>query len=229
MLAQAGPALWIADGPSVSFLGLFPYPTRMAAARLEDGSVWVWSPTELGEELAAAIDALGPVRHLVAPNKLHHLFLPAWRRRYPEAQLYAAPGLARKRRDLAFTAELDDRPPAAWGAEIDQVVVRGSWWMEEVVFFHRPSRTALVCDLIQRFAPAAVRGWRGQLLRWDGLVGPSGSTPRDWRVTFWNRPAARRAVRAILAWEPARLVIAHGELPDEVGRSAVERGFRWLL
>src|SRR6185312_5943921 len=40
-LEQFGPSLYVADGPTVSFAG-FPYPTRMAAARLSDGSVWVW-------------------------------------------------------------------------------------------------------------------------------------------------------------------------------------------
>jgi len=232
LLNPVGPELWIADGPTVLFLGLFPYPTRMAVARLRDGNLWIWSPLridERGDALTATVDALGPVRHLVAPNKLHHLFLDAWKSRYPEAQLYAAPGLARKRRDLSFVAELSDVPPAAWAGELDQIVVRGSFFMEEVVFFHRAARTALVCDLIQRFARGSLRGWRAQLMAWDGLVGPEGSTPREWRASFWRRAVARAAVRRILGWNPDRLVIAHGELPTEDGRTALERGLRWLF
>ena len=50
MLEEFGPSLYVADGPTVSFLS-FPYPTRMAVARLRDGSAWVWSPIALTPEL----------------------------------------------------------------------------------------------------------------------------------------------------------------------------------
>ncbi len=229
MLNENGPGLWTAEGPAVRFLGLFPYPTRMAVVRLREGSLWIWSPISLDPALAEAVDALGPVRHLVAPNKLHHLYLGEWAARYPQARLYAAPGLARKRRDLDFDAELDAIPPNAWAAEIDQVVMRGSLLIDEVLFFHRASRTALVCDLIQRFDPQSLAGWRGLLMRLDGLVGPEGSTPREWRALFWSRSRARVAARHALAWNPERLVIAHGALPTEPGRAAFARGLRWLL
>jgi hypothetical protein len=42
MLEEFGPHLYVADGPTVSFYG-FPYPTRMAAAKLSDNSAWVWN------------------------------------------------------------------------------------------------------------------------------------------------------------------------------------------
>ena len=43
MLQPFGPSLFIVDGPTVSFFG-FPYPTRMALARLANGTVWGCSP-----------------------------------------------------------------------------------------------------------------------------------------------------------------------------------------
>jgi hypothetical protein len=227
-LSQHGPQLFLSEGPVVRFLGAFPYPTRMGVARLRDGALWVWSPVAIDDALAHELDALGRVAHLVAPNKIHHLYLAAWVERYPDARLYAAPGLAAKRPDLSFHAELGDAPDPTWAEEIDQVVFRGSLFMDEVVFFHRPSRTALVCDLIQRFAPDSLHGWRGLLMRLDGLVGPDGSTPREWRASFWNRRPAREALGKALAWNPERLVIAHGELPEENGRDALAHGLRWL-
>jgi hypothetical protein len=220
--------LWLLDGPTVRFLGAFPYPTRMAVIRLADGGLWLWSPTRLDTALAVELEALGPVRHLVAPNKLHHLWLGAWAEHFPDARLYAPPGLARKRRDLTFHAELDDAPDPAWREQIDQVVFRGSFFMDEVVFFHRASRTALVCDLVQRFDPRTLSGWKGLAMRLDGLVGPDGSTPREWRASWWNRRAGRRALRVALDWNPARLVIAHGMLPEGDGSGALARGLRWL-
>ncbi|WP_366930207.1 DUF4336 domain-containing protein [uncultured Sphingomonas sp.] len=68
MLQPFGRDLWIVDGPAVSVAG-FVYPTRMAVIRLSDGALLIWSPTALSDELQAAVDDLGSVRHLVAPTR----------------------------------------------------------------------------------------------------------------------------------------------------------------
>ncbi|MGD8324418.1 MAG: DUF4336 domain-containing protein, partial [Gammaproteobacteria bacterium] len=101
MLTEFGNSLYVADGPSVLFFG-FPYPTRMALARLASGEVWVWSPIALTPELASAAEAIGPVRYIVSPNKLHHLFLQEWIDRWPEARVYAPPGLGRRKPGIRF-------------------------------------------------------------------------------------------------------------------------------
>ena len=227
MLAEYGTSLYVADGPTVSFLG-FPYPTRMALARLTDGSVWVWSPVALTPELERAVDAIGPVRDIVSPNKIHHLFLGEWAERWPDARLHAPPGLARRKPELHFAAELGDAPDPAWAADIDQVVFRGSFALEEVVFFHRPSRTAIFGDLVQRNDPEQMKGWKGLLMRLDGLVGERGGTPREWRLSFVRRGPIREARARVLAWEPERLVIAHGACAHENAASTLARALAWM-
>ena len=226
-LKKIADEIWIADGPTVSFYG-FPYPTRMALVRLANGDLWVWSPVDLDAELRSEVDALGPVRHLVSPNKIHHLFLGVWAEAWPEARLYASPGLVPRRKDLHFDAELGDIPDPTWDGQIDQVVVRGSFAMEEVLFFHRRSSTCLVCDLIQRHDKKKQSGWKGCLMRLDGLVGPDGSTPREWRLSFVNRARARTALETALRWQPEHLVIAHGEWAPTDGAAALRHGLRWL-
>jgi hypothetical protein len=227
MLEEFGPSLYVAEGPSVSFLG-FPYPTRMAIARLGDGSAWVWSPVALSPELECAVRAIGPVQHIVSPNKIHHLFLKAWVECWPSARLWAPPGLARRRPDLRFDAELGDEAESAWAADIDQVIFRGSLAMEEVVFFHRASRTAIFCDLVQRHDPERMRGFKGMLMRLDGLVGERGSTPREWRLSFLRRRAARAARARVLAWEPERLLIAHGACAAADATPILARALAWM-
>lgn len=227
MLVPFAEDLHLADGPVVSFHG-FPYPTRMAVVRLSSGGVWVWSPIALTPELSAAVEAVGPVRFIVAPNKLHHLFLAEWRRRWPDARVYAPPGLARKKPRLRFDGELGDTSDSPWMADIDQVVFRGSPVMEEVVFFHRASRTAIFADLIQRFPEPAARGWKGLVMRLGGLVGPQGSTPPDWRLTFLRRAPARAARRTVLEWQPERLVIAHGDCATSGATGIVAAALSWM-
>jgi hypothetical protein len=226
-LLQFGPEIWIVDGPVTSFLG-FPYPTRMAVVRLSDGGLFVWSPVALTDPLRASLDVLGPVRCLVSPNALHHLFLTEWTSAYPEARLYAPPRLARKRKDLAFDATLSDACEPEWRIDIDQVIMRGSFYLTEVVFFHRRSGTVLFADLIQNIPRDWFKGWRGVLARRGGIVAPDPGTPRDWRASFLNRGTARASLERILAWPIERVLIAHGDLPTDDGTAFVRGAFAWL-
>ena len=227
MFEEFGPSLWVADGPTVSFYG-FPYPTRMAVARLSDGSAWVWSPVALTDALVKAVNAIGPVRHIVSPNKIHHIFLSEWREHWPEALIYAPPGLAERKPEFSFDAELGDAPDPAWADDIDQVIFRGSLFMEEVVFFHRASRTAIICDLIQRHPEATMTGWKGMLMRLDSLVGEHGSTPREWRASFVRRAKARQAREKVLGWKPERLLIAHGECAQSGATEIIGNALSWI-
>lgn len=230
MLERKHDALWLAEGEIVSFFGA-PYPTRSAIVRLETGDLWVWSPVKLTAGLRAEVDRLGPVRHLVSPNKLHHLYLPQWQAAFPGAQLWGPRSTIRKRPDLAFREALQDRPPPQWGAVIDQAWFRGSLAMDEIVFLHRPSATAIVADLIQTFSDAFLRkhwGWRRVLARLDGLTQDQACAPREWRLSFINRAPARRARDKVLGWNCRHLIVAHGELPGAIDQAFLTRSFGWL-
>jgi hypothetical protein len=100
--------------------------------------------------------------------------------------------------------------------------------MQEVAFFHRLSRTAIFCDLVQRHDPASATGWKGTIMRLDGLVGDHGSTPREWRATFLRRGPAREARTRVLTWAPERLVIAHGECASENATAILSRALGWI-
>ncbi len=227
MLQPLGREIWIADGPDVAVAG-FGYPTRMAVIRLADGGLFVWSPVALGGDLRAAVDALGPVRHIVEPNALHHLFLAEWRAAYPEAKVHVPPGLRHKRADIAFDADLGDTPRPDWADDVDQVVVRGNLITTEVVFFHAPSRTVLFGDLLQQIPAGRLAGWRAVVARLDLMTGPEPSVPRKFRFAFAGRRAARAALAKILAWPATNVLMAHGTPVQNDARDFLRRAFRWL-
>ncbi len=226
-LYEFGPGIWTSEGPIISFFG-FRYPTRMAVIRLPNRGLFVWSPVALSTTLKQDVDALGSVRCLVSPSRLHHLYLGEWKSAYPSARLYASPDLRAKRKDLAFDADLGDAPESEWAGEIDQAPVRGSF-LTEVVFFHRESGTAIFADLVQNFPPDWFASWRGVLARLDGICAPNPGPPREWRATFFNRGAARASLRAILSWPIERVLMAHGDPVCADGLSFVRRAFGWLL
>jgi hypothetical protein len=228
MLRPFGEEIWLADGP-VTDVGGFRYPTRMAVIRLAGGGLFIWSPVALGDDLKAAVDALGAVRYVIAPNALHHLFLGEWQRAYPAARLYAPPGLRARRKDIAFDGDLGDAPAPEWADDIDQVLVHGNLITTEAVFFHRKSRTAIFTDLIQHFDPAWFSGWRAVVARLDLMTAPAPAVPRKFRLAFVNRRAARAALRRIRAWPAQKVLMAHAPPVEADGQAFIARTFRWLL
>ena len=233
MLEAIAENIWVAEGPDVSFHG-FPYPTRMVVVRLTGRDTWIWSPVRFTSELGEAVSRLGAVSHIVSPNKLHHLYLSEWHDHFPDAHLWGPKSTVAKRGDLLFARPLDDVPPTAWASEIDQAWFRGSPFMDEIVFFHRSSHTAIFADLIQAFSEEYLRSrWKP----WQRLVighhasitlAGGGGTPIDWRLSFFNRRPARAARAKVVGWNPERVVIAHGTWQRERGRAFIERALSWL-
>lgn len=225
-----GPELWLFDGPPVTGAAGFRFPTRMAVIRLPGGGgLWVWSPVALTDDIREAVEALGPVRHLVAPNSLHHSFLAEWAAAYPDAQVHAAPGLTQEVAATAIHSVLDDEPDPAWAGVVDQVIVRGNRITTEAVFYHRESATVLVTDWIQQIPQGWFHGWRAVVARLDLMTAPTPSVPRKFRMATTDRDAARDSVRRILEWPADSLVMAHGAPVPSGGKAALQHSFDWLL
>lgn len=228
MLKEFGPNIWITDGPTVTAAAGFRYPTRMAIIRLTNGDLVLWSPTALTDDVRAEVETLGAVRYLVPPNSLHHTFLAGWQRAYPDATVYAPPGLREKRKDIRFDADLSDGPIAAWAGEIDHAIMWGNRITTEVVFFHRQSATAIFTDLIQQFPRGWFKGWRAFVARLDLMTAAEPSVPRKFRVAFTDRHTARESLRRILAWPTGKVIVAHGPPITDEGQAFLRRAFRWL-
>lgn len=225
-----GPEIWLFDGPPVYGPAGFHFPTRMAVVRLPEGhGLWIWSPVALTEDLRRNVDGLGNVTHIVAPNALHHTFLSEWATAYPAACVHAAPGLTEKVAGTSLHRTLGDDTETAWAGALDQVVVRGNRITTEVVFFHRPSATVLVTDLVQQIPTGWYRGWRAVIARLDLMTAPVPSVPRKFRLATTNREVARLGIRRILDWPCDRLVMAHGTPLQSEGKAALQRAFGWLL
>jgi hypothetical protein len=234
VLKPAAQDVWIVDGPEIrfSYLGLrLPFPTRMTVIRLPDGGLWIHSPTLLTGALASEVLDAGTVRFLIAPNTFHYWWIADWKTRFPDAMAYAAPGLEHSaKRPLPIDQMLCDVPPPAWTGIIDQALVRGDL-LTEVDFFHHPSRTLVLTDLIENFEPQRVRSWLYRLvMRLFGAADPDGKAPIDMQLTFWrHRKAIRQAVERMIAWNPERIIIAHGRWYEGNCAAELRRAFRWVL
>jgi len=229
LLQQVGQSIWTYQGSTVSFFG-FPFSTRMTIVRLSNGELWVHSPVKMHDDLKNELSALGSVKYLIAPNKLHHLFLLEWIDAFPDATTYAAPGLIRKRKDIRFDVELSNLAEPQWAEEIAQTIFRGSPAMEEVVFFHKQSSTLILTDLIENFHPDSFNFWQKSLAQFAGILYPNGKMPIDWRLSFCfgSKKKARKSLSTILSWQPDNIILSHGECVWSHGTHFLQSSFAWL-
>jgi len=223
-LTALAPDLWVATRPLVLVTG--DVGTRMTVVRLRDGGLWLHSPVRLDAPTRAALDALGPVRAVVAPNLMHHFFVADYAAAYPTARVFAPPGLARKRPALRLDAVLSDAPPPEWAGELEQHLSQGAPYLNEVAFFHPPTRTLVLTDLAFNVVRPPV-SWRARLF--FALVGARGFGPhRVVKLTIRDRAAARRSLDRLLAWDFDRVTVTHGDVLETGGRAALAAAFDWL-
>lgn len=223
--------IWIVDSGPMNAMGL-ELPIRMTIFRLTNGDLLLHSPTPWSPDLAKAIAALGPVRHLVAPNMAHWTFLADWQRAFPEATSWAAPGLRNRAQvrasDVRIDAELGDTPPAAWADTLDQGVVAAGAGFNEVWFLHRHTRTLVLVDLIENLDPAKLPPIARLLMQ--AAAATRGTTARYLRLPVrLGGDQARAAIERLVALEPERVIFAHGSLFERDGAAQLRHAFRWLI
>ena len=151
-----------------------------------DPGLLVYSPTPLDEHgrLKAALDALGPVRVVVAPHVFHTAGLASFRQAYPEAhflcpkasQLSGGKTLLELRPELRFAAmiedraSIDDNPGLAALIGGDVIVdVMDDAANNELVLYHRPAKAFINADTVYKAAGfEAVAGVGGPLQAYMG-------------------------------------------------------------
>ena len=154
---------------------------------------------------------------------------------WPGAKLYGPPGLVGDiedfrarigaRRDLKLDATLGDEPQPEWAGEIDQHLFKGATGLNEVVFFHRPSRTAIFTDLVFNVPANFKDAWL-----FYTIVGGRGSfgPHRLIRLAIRDRKAARESVAKILEWDFDRVIVTHGDVLESGGKPKFAEAFSYL-
>lgn len=221
--------IWKVEGPEVrySLLGLsVPCPTRMTVIRLPGDRLWLHSPVVWSEELDLALRRLGVVSAIVAPNSLHHVHVQSWATAHPRAVVYASPDLPSRLAGGRGWQPLANQPPSDWQGAISQHVVDlGSF--VEVIFFHEPTRTLIVTDLMQNFEDERVTSPIARtLLRLGGATGPVGTPSIEIRLAGLRRQnALHDAVAQMLAWDPLSIMLSHGRCYGDDAREELAKAF----
>ncbi|MEM9451863.1 MAG: DUF4336 domain-containing protein [Cyanobacteria bacterium P01_E01_bin.6] len=230
-LTAIAPDLWTMTQP-LRFLGL-SVGSRMTIVRLPNRDLILISPIELTEGDRQALDPLGTVRHIIAPNLFHHLSIGSAHAFYPGATVWGVVGLSEKRPDLTFDAiftqsgtfeqVLDYQPFDGFEA----ILPLGIKPAQETVFYHRPSRTLIITDIAFNFDPTS-----SLETRLAARVLGTYNTLRPSRLEKWgtrDKATVETSVQQVLSWDFDRVIPGHGAILETGGKDQFKSGYEWFL
>jgi hypothetical protein len=201
----------------------------MTVIRLTDGGLVVHSPTRLDLASQEEFQKLGPIVAIIAPSWWHDLYLRQYLSAYPDARFYGAPTLVRQNRSLPLAELQNGLAPSLWADEIDQVHVQGiGLFLDEMVFYHRPSRSLIVADLL--FNLSSKDAWITRMMG-SLVIGPFPGCrfARLYQPAVTDRRRMRTAVERILDWDFDQIIVGHGAVVESNGKKCFRTAFRWLL
>jgi hypothetical protein len=175
------------------------FNARMSVVRVSDSKLLLHSPCEIDEQTKQTISALGEVAYIVAPGS-----------------------------DIDFDWFLADRPPEIWADTLDQVLVRGNKYIWEVAFFHKPSRTLLLTDLIENITDQTPNtNWLLKL--WWKAVFHMWNNPKpapEYQLGWKDKAAARQSLQRILQWDFERIVLSHGDVIEKDAKATAREAWK---
>jgi len=206
------------EGSIIMPLGTFP--RRMTVLALHDGGSAIWSPVPLREAEMSRIEALGPVRFLIVPNRGHRLDLKPWKDRYPGARIIAPPTA---REAVMEAAPVDATTDIIGDPDIEFQTVAGTKEDEFALIVRRGDDDTLILnDILSNVRHPKGLGAQvmARLLRF-GVKRPR--TSRPVRLVFVKDPAT--LARQFRAWAAMpqlhRIIVSHCDIIDQAAREAL--------
>jgi len=145
---------WLVNMPVVNL----PGPT---------GGLLVYSPVPLDAQgrLRVALNALGPVRVVIAPHAFHTAGLPSFRAAYPDAlficpkgsQLTGGKSLSEMKPEIGFQAIVEDEASVSQNSDLATLMtqdiaaeVMNDATFNEIILYHKPSKTMINADTVYK-------------------------------------------------------------------------------
>ena len=183
---------------------------RMTILKTQSGLL-LYSPVALDAEIVDSIHALGTVTDIVAPNKMHHMYLRPCVATFPEANCWVAEGLLEKIGSVEGAQIIT--PDTLFGndSRIKKFTLMGHS-IQETMIFHEPSQTLIAADLLYNYQseqyPAEKLFFR--------MIGNYGKP----NVAFYHRfsvkdkSSIQSMIDTITRWPIKRIIMSHGRIVE---------------
>lgn len=223
-LTELTEGVWVASAP-VRIVGT-QLTATMTILRLASGELLVHSPGPLSEERRSAVEQMGRVAHIYAPNLYHHLYAGQWASAFPEARVHAAKGLTKKRPDLEVHRIHGSESEPDFSASLEEIPIEGCR-LRESVLFHRDTGTLVVADLVHNVGRPK-GAWTQTYAKMMGFYDTVALSRALRWTAFPDRAAAQRSLDRVLELPIERIVVGHGTPIVTSARDRLSEAFRWL-
>jgi len=189
---------------------------RMTVIKLRPesgGGLWIHSPVQMTDELVTAVEALaepGTARHLIIPSRTHDLHLKEWMQRIPADTTFAPAAIGRVHPDWKIGGILTEDFTAPWSTELPHTRLLGAPRVNEVIFFHAPTKTLILVDSV--FNLRTKQPLIGGLLLTLNKCRHGIATSRLFRSTIKDKSAFSASLKRVLEWDFERVLVGHGDL-----------------
>ncbi|KAL5498480.1 hypothetical protein ACEPAH_1833 [Sanghuangporus vaninii] len=237
VIREVSKDVWTFSCPFSRF-GIFPVGGRSTAIKLSNGDLWVLASTPLDSMTKAKLDELGGrVKYIVGADAVHNLFLPEFKKTYPDAKLLGVPDHLSKPdlKELKFDGVYGRDPEGTkygFEDEIKSCYFSG-FQNQDVAFNHIASRTLIEADLLFNL-PASEQYSKSSSSGKVPLVGGM-LNPYSWmhKKFVWgagkDKEAMKRDARTVSGWDFDRVIPCHGDVIETNGKKAWEEAYKWYL
>ena len=222
--------IWILEYP-IRFGGMDLF-ARTTIIKLDNGDLIIHDPCKIDDVIKNEIDSLGVVKFIIAPGTYHHLFVTDFQKKYPNAETFLCPGLEKKRPDIKFDWILESKPDPRWEGVLEQSLIQGTKYIREVAFFHKPSKTLILVDLLENIGDN-YKHKAGLLLQfWWKVVFRMWNNPKaapEYQMGWGDKDIVKIGLNKILSWDAERVILAHGENIENNVNSVLRTAWKRVL
>ena len=197
----------------------------VAVMRLRSGDLIIHSTGPFTASDVTAIHSLGRPAWLLDATLSHDTFATAGRNAFPDAAYFAPEGFP-VRGGTTFSLRT---LPASWEDELEVLQLEGMPRVREHAFFHKPTRTLIVADLVFNFS-AVSSAWMRNFFRVVGGIRGYPGMSRLFKLLIRDRVAFASSIERLMGWDFDRLIVGHGEIIEsgakpQVAAALAARGF----
>lgn len=185
--------------------------------------------TPLDTQTKAKLDELGQVKYIVNPDIVHHLYLPEFKKAYPEAKLIGVEETLHRSADK--TLKFDgvwgrDPPDTKYGFEDDiQSCFFSGFKNKDVAFFHPESKTLVQADLLFNL-PCYEQYSKSKMPAFGNLKPSSWMHQKLVASLAADKEAMKRDATTVANWGFERIIPCHGDVIEKDGNKAWREAYK---
>ncbi|CAN8071325.1 unnamed protein product [Agarophyton chilense] len=200
-------------------------PLRTVFIQLPDGKLLVYSPTNPDLLDLEAVQALGEVTVIIAPNSVHSTYAQRTKEAFPNATLYSSPALKSRFPDTDWGTIVSST--LALSEDVILFCLSEMLVFQEIVLVHIPSRTLVIADTAFNISRTTLRGAGfgvNAFVRIGRGMGPMRtSVPLMFAMwAFCSKSKPQFDELLSMPWDS--VVPCHGDIIEGTGKEAFRNG-----